>query len=334
MNILIASAIDAYDRREETALAEAIQRIAKDGGHTIDSIYLPYERDLLAVHGQLLSYRLLSVDNVPLLITVGYPAFALRHPNKYSFLFQLTPQFHEQWDTQYGVMRQWPRESAFDRLRSAVLHAERACLAEAQTVYAASDAMIGTLQSDLGQSAKKFAFATPVANTDEPLPEAPYLVSESCLNAYDRVDLLLAAMDSLSEDIPLLLYIPQADALYKKALHDRIRRLSIERRVIVREGYAPIEILRGSSAVLCTGRRLTRIPSFAQQAAAIGVPCIALTDSNLREELPCLCTAAEAASLAACMIDAVKKKAVPDASFAMKNPAMDLYEVIRELVGS
>ena len=103
MNILIVGALDPFDNFKEKELCKAISVYYCKRGHKTDICYLPFKTDFHDIHRQILAYRLLTVfPMADLLITVGYPAFALQHPNKYTFLYELLPEFHTQYNTEYG----------------------------------------------------------------------------------------------------------------------------------------------------------------------------------------------------------------------------------------
>ena len=104
MKILVAGSIQGDGGYEEAALCGLIAAELRAAGHTVDHFMLPYERNMLALPEQLTAYSLLQINDCDQLITVGYPACVLNHPNKVCYLLQMEPMLAEYWDSQYGVL--------------------------------------------------------------------------------------------------------------------------------------------------------------------------------------------------------------------------------------
>lgn len=287
MNIYIAGAIGAYNCREEIALSERMLDYYKKRGHRVDSIMLPYLPDLRALPEQLLGYRLLTLDQgIDLLITVGYPAFALQHSNKNAFLFGLAPQFHEYWDSKYGIIIQPDRQKKDLSLRSTVIAAETVCLTEAKHVFCGSAAAKADVEK-LGVKADVFRYAAPyeLAETEINADEMPTIVCETNLEAWDRTGLVLEAISLASQKRRLQLYIIDADDMYVKAIKERISRLNISDKVEVHVGCVPKAALQSCAAFINMGIEVRKIPSSLQQAECVGVPCILAKDGGALLEI-------------------------------------------------
>ena len=285
MNILIVGALDPFDNFKEKELCKAISVYYCKRGHKTDICYLPFKTDFHDIHRQILAYRLLTVfPMADLLITVGYPAFALQHPNKYTFLYELLPEFHTQYNTEYGYKELYYRVAKDQRYLNSILQTEKVCLQETKAIYAASDSLLHTLQQ-FGCTAERFSFVAPLSDDDTADICQNALLVESYLEPMDRLDILLNAMALLERDHKLQIYVPTADSFYLKAVHERIGRLQLQNSVTVTERRISYKALKNFRGVVCLRRSSGYIPSYIAHAYAIGVPGVICADCGALCEL-------------------------------------------------
>lgn len=285
MNILIVGALDPFDNYKEKELCKAISAHYRETGHKTDICYLPFKTDFHDIHRQMLAYRLLTVFPASdLLITVGYPAFAVHHPNKFAFLFELLPEFHTQYNTEYGYKPLYYRADKDQRYLNSILEMEKVCLQETKGVYAASDSLRNTLQP-FGCAAERFSFAAPLSNDDATECCHNAVLIESYLEPMDRLDILLDAMTMLKGEHNLQIYVPTADAFYLKAVQERIGRLQLDDTVTVIEGRISHNDVKNCRGVVCLRRSSGYIPFYMAHAYAMGVPSVVCADGGALCEL-------------------------------------------------
>lgn len=315
MNILIAGSIDAYANREEKAFVEEIVSIVKKGGNNADYFYLPFHNDLYSIPQQMLSLRLLTIGlESDILLTVGYPAFALKHPKKFSFVLGLSSQFHEYWNSEYGALEEFYMAERLQNLQKIVWNAEQTALCEAKEVFCSTRMLQQNIQQELEIKSNLFSFsASEKANGDHINTDSPYILVESNLAPHQRIELILDAVSRLNTNFRLCLFIPNCQTMYRKALEARAERLMIAGRIEIHEGYASINAIKNARAIICAGYMQTRIQSYLYQSADCGKPVIVLQDGGGLTELSdaysgIIVAKPEAADLAHAMDKAVKMK--------------------------
>ncbi|MDD3333888.1 MAG: hypothetical protein PHI98_00080 [Eubacteriales bacterium] len=280
MKILIAGALAPYSNRQEKALCEAVEQHYRSQQHTTDLFYLPWEPDFYGAHEQILAYRLLTVYNeCDILITVGYPAFALQHPRKYAFLFDFFPAFHTQYGTDYGFKDQFFRVDQDQKMVKNLHQAEKVCLGEARKVFVASSTLQENLQS-LACQAERFSFTPTLAKGEPSQVEKGSILVESYLEPLDRIDLLLQAAALMKDKHPIAIMIPASDPQYQNALYERIARLQLQKRVSVYERAVTLTDLQDCSGALSLRRFSEYVPAYVSYALAMGIHCVVPKDGG------------------------------------------------------
>lgn len=288
MKILIAATLPPYGLFVEKDLVRGIESILSGLGHETDTMFLPFTPDDLSTLQQFLPYRLLRVESTTdLLITVGYPAFALRFPRKICFLTGLSASYHEHYNTVYGAL--WVPQNArrIENTRSALWHLEKKSLLGSEKVYCASRALQTELWESLQIPSEPFAFSPPPreSTAESDTDTAPYFLSESALLGPDRIDLLLDALRQAEHSPDLRLYVPNAPKMYRKGLEDGIARRHLESRVHVFPSYAPQSVILGARAVVSCAYGSMSIPSFLRQAQNHRIPVVCPSDAGALTEL-------------------------------------------------
>lgn len=285
MRILIAGALDSYNHFNEESLCEAIAAYYKKQGHMVDLFYLPFKPDFHGIHEQILAYRLLTIITVcDLLLTVGYPAFALQHANKYSFLFEFLPEFHALLNTNYGYIVQRSDFDKDQRLVNSIHRTESVCLKEAKGIYCASQSLCEDIKTFTSLDAKPFSFFAnlPRSVISEECKSA--WIVESCLEPADRIDLLLSAFAVRKDVNRLTICVPEADSFHLKALHERIHRLTLSNNVSVVQGAVTMDALEGCIGAVCLRCGSGYVPAYMEYARARGLHCLVMQDGGALRE--------------------------------------------------
>ncbi len=287
MKILIAGALDPYANREEKCLCNDIAEYYKQLGHTTDICYLPFKMDYHGLQEQILAYRLITTyPESDMLITVGYPAFALKHPNKHAFLVEFLPEFHSNYNTEYGFMELWYRAQKDQKLQKNLLTTENICLSECKTVFCASDFLAEEI-SKLGINSERYDYSALLGkDTDGNTTDSDEYVIESCLEPMDRIDIVLKGFQEAKNDIKMAIYVPDAEECYIAAVNARIHRLCLTNRVRIVHGSITEKDLTSSRGAICLRRFAGHIPAFIMHAAAMKISCIVPKDGGSLNEFP------------------------------------------------
>jgi glycosyltransferase involved in cell wall biosynthesis len=278
MRVLIAGSCSPFSGREEIRWTTILTKTLKNKGIDVDHFMLPFVNNPLLIPEQMMSLRLLDVKkSCDLLLTVGYPAFVLQHPHKRVLLFSLSSSLHEHFGTEYGVLS----TPQYQRIRDAVHVAERKCLMEAERVLCASNTLAAQIQTQFHLQAKTLIFDSNLndANPASLLEEGAWVVCESTLEPSDRIDLLLNAATHANEQWRLMIFVPSASEVYRQALHQRIERLGLKERVLVKDTALILQDgSKKAQVFVALPFRTTRIPESLLQAIKSHIPVLTATD--------------------------------------------------------
>jgi glycosyltransferase involved in cell wall biosynthesis len=276
--ILIAGCVSVFTGREELHLTQVLSEAIRRLGHQVDMFMLPVVNNPLLIPEQMMSLRLLDVkSSSDILLTVGYPAFALKHPHKRVLLFSLSSSLHEHFGTEYGVLS----TPQYRRIRAAVYAAEQKCLMEAERVLCASEALAAQIQAQYHLPAKAVMFNSNLNHSSPAgfFEEGTWVVCESTLEPSDRMDLLLNAVTHAREQWQLMIFVPSASDVYKEALHQRIEQLGLKKHVVVKNSALSLQDGAQQAKVFAAlPFTTTRIPEGLLQAIKCHIPVVTASD--------------------------------------------------------
>lgn len=276
MKILIVGALDPHDNHDEKMLCETVSSWYTNHGHTTDICYLPFKMDYYGVHEQILAYRMLTTfPEAEMLVSVGYPAFALKHPNKHVLLMSFLPEFHCNYNTEYGFMEQWYKAEKDLRFRQNLLNVEKRCLSESKTIHCSSSVLADEITS-LGCESSVFQFCAQLPNREGSEVEQDEIITQTCLMPMDRIDMLLEAVKD--NNVKLRLFIPSAEECYLEAVRLRAKRYSISDRVRITKTEIGLDDLKQCKGTICLRRGAGSMPSWVQHAVLNEVPSIVASD--------------------------------------------------------
>lgn len=280
MRILVACSMFSFSSREEIQWFQKITTVLRKQNHEVDTFLLPVVDNPLLLPEQLLATRLLNIENsCDLLITIGYPAFALIHPRKSALLFSLVSSLHECFNTEYGILA----TPQYYRIRNAVINAERNCLSEAVRIICASNTLASKIKDDyklkpvtllLGDISEK------ILKKKESHKGELWVVCETNLEPLNRIDLLLDSVAQSNGQWKLKIFVPSASSVYRNALQERIKRLRIKEKVMIINEALSENALTTSSALISLNYMAMRIPGAVFRAIKASVPVLTLTDSG------------------------------------------------------
>jgi len=283
MKIMVAAAVTANSSWEERVFAEALCTEIKRQGHQTDFFFLPVVNELLSLPEQMVMFGMLDIENsADLLITIGYPAFALPHKNKVICLFSITPELNEAWDTEYGMLA----TPQYVSLKEALYQAELRCF-EGQKIICASRLLAEDIKNRYGNSPSVISLPNlyPFSPANNDNTEQHYLICETDLQPISRIETILQSMKEANESTRLHLYIHGSKLVYREALEMRIDRLGISDRISVIDGFIDKTTMGKAAALISIPYQSRRIPLEVTAALAEGVPVITTSDSGCLLEL-------------------------------------------------
>lgn len=283
MKIMVASAVTANCSWEERTFTEALVGELNRQGHKVDFFFLPIVNELLSLPEQMVMLGMLDVgDDIELLITIGYPAFAIPHRNKAVCLFSLVSELNEAWDTEYGILGS-PQYLA---LKEALQQAELRCF-EGTRLFCSSGLLSQDIKSRFGSSATELKMPNlhHISNIKLESMKARYVICENDLQPVSRIDLMLDAFKETDNDIELIIYIPGSELVYREALGTYINRIGIKNRVTIVHGFINENVLKKAIALLSLPYQSRRIPLAVLASLSCGIPVITTNDSGCLTEL-------------------------------------------------
>lgn len=287
MRILIAGSVHGDGGYEEEALCGLIAKELKAQGQETDFFLLPYGRNMLSLPDQILAYQLMDASDCDLLVTIGYPACMLKHPNKICYLLQTEPMLFEYWDSAYGVLA----NRQYANIRAMALEAERGALNSAKKVMCGSDLLQQDLKGRLGIDASTLLYPllcdTQCSKPAEPSRQ-PYWLCESTLLPWQRPNEILNLFDRVSsgKEEMLRLFISNSDPIYVTELMRQISLRSWGDRVHVLHQRADMAAYQGSLGILHPEYNSRRISASAVAAMALGKPIVAYEDCGALRAYP------------------------------------------------
>jgi glycosyltransferase involved in cell wall biosynthesis len=284
MRIMIAASVSPFSGREELHWARAIRRGLSDKKNEVELFMLPIVHNPLLIPEQMTALRFIDIkDSSDVLLTIGFPAFVLKHANKRVLLFSLASSLHEHFDTEFGILA----TPQYQRIRGAVQNAEKKCLLEAKRIICTSKTMATQLMTDLNIRSTSLILDDSAEDQEaEHLPEnGSWIVCESMLEPAERIDLLLSAVSLSLQNWRLLIFVPSSSEVYRHALDTRIERMAIQGRVEVKEGHLTVDILKRSIAYIALHFASTRIPESTLRAIKFLTPMVTASDCSALLEI-------------------------------------------------
>jgi glycosyltransferase involved in cell wall biosynthesis len=147
MRVLVATARLPFAPSDNADLSKGLQEGLVSNGHDVDTVELPFTPDCARLDRQVVALRCLDLSAaggspVDRLITLGYPAYAIPHPNKVAWLTARASEGCAPW-SETPVRAAYL--SAEQEKRLDMERADTGFLRECRQVFVASRAMEATL---------------------------------------------------------------------------------------------------------------------------------------------------------------------------------------------
>lgn len=231
MRVLVVTSSPPFVEGGHVVIARELVRACRAEGHEADLVVTPqnrFGRQGAAYLAAWLTDVGVSADGAPVdrVISLRYPAFAVRHPHHTCWLNHTMREYYDLWP-RFSASLSW-KNRIKEGLRRLMIHgADRHCFARMASRFAISS----TVQARLAQHGIASDVLLP------PPPARPYRCDEygdfvfavSRLTPLKRFDLLLSAM-ALPVARPVRLIIA-GDGDAREALEAQTRRLGLDSRV-------------------------------------------------------------------------------------------------------
>lgn len=274
MNVLVAASVNEYSCYEEEQLTKLVAEGLKKTENKVDYFLLPYKPEALSLLDQITAYRLIDTSEAELLITIGYPACFIKHPNKISYLLETAPMFHEYWDSEYGVLGNYQ----YSQILITLNEIEKKSFGEAKKIICSSSLLYEDIFARTGIQAETLHM--PLLETKEickELAEGDYFVTETNLLQNSRYFELLEQLSDLQSN-KLYMCVPNADPVYTHALEEQINRLKINNKLTIFYGQPSGEVLTGSLGYIHFPINSRRPDNVINRCMSLGVPLIMAED--------------------------------------------------------
>lgn len=279
MKILIAASIQGDGGYEEEQLVMLLDREYRAQGHTVDYFFLPYERNMLSLPDQMLAYRMFRIENCELLITVGYLAAMLKHPNKVCYLMQTEPMMFEYWDSAYGVIA----NHQYSMLHYMLQENEKVAFSEAKAIFCCSNLLCRDLQERYGLDSRYLLYPELPwgAEDEESLETESYAVCESSLLPWQRWEELL----KFAKNHKIVLFVPNSNIIYLESVQRVLQKEKLDHQIRVVERRCTQAELQHSQFVIVPDYQARKISGLVRGAIEHRKPVVAMEDCGALSEL-------------------------------------------------
>lgn len=282
MNVMFAVAVKPYCSREEKALAYALESEIQRLGNKTDMFFLPVADDLLSLPEHMVMMGMVDIGtSSDILISIGYPAFTIPHPNKRICLFSLVPELNEAWNTEYGVIA----SPQYASLKCALHEAEHRLLVDSP-ILCSSEVLAKDIKERHGCNASiiRMPDLYPVSGNEHVLSQPGYILCETDLTPASRWDMLLEAVKESESSIKLVMFVSDSNEVYRKALEERIALLQLADRVLVEDGFISETSFNNAAAFVSIPFAARKLPYAVLAAIKRGLPVITTSDSGCLNE--------------------------------------------------
>lgn len=234
MRVLIASTYVPFLKGGGTQIVEDLRTELVARGFETDTVCLPLHSAWTDIPEQTAALRLLDLtetcgNRIDRLITVRYPAYALRHPNKVAWFLHHHREAYDLWGTKWcGI----PDNPVGHHYRDMVRRSDDTYLRECRKIFTISRRVADRVVKFNGFPADGVLYPPlPSGHIYRPGPFGDYLLYASRLNPIKRQDLAIDAMRFADPDVRLVIAgAPDVEA-YTTALERRAAAAGVADRV-------------------------------------------------------------------------------------------------------
>jgi glycosyltransferase involved in cell wall biosynthesis len=286
MKILIASTFVPFIDGGGTQIVEDLRRELTARGFETDAVLLPLYSSYRTLSAQTLGIRLLDLNEEAdnggdRLITIRYPSYALRHPNKVAWFIHHHREAYDLWGTEWGNM---PDDEGGRRYRDLMHCSDNRYLRECHKVFTNSQIVADRLRRFNGLEADGVLY--PPLPRDTLIRRGPfgdYLLYISRICPIKRQELAIRAMKHTDPAVKLVLAGTGDVAAYFEKIQAMVEREGLSGRVLLTgwvSAERKAELLAGCCGALFLASQEDSYGYATLEAFHAGKPVITLNDSG------------------------------------------------------
>lgn len=209
MRIAVCSSQVPFEYGGAEILAEALVEQLRQRGHEVSLVQVPqrwYPKEEILKN--YLMWRLVNLDvtheqePIHRVIALKYPAYAVPHDNKVTWLIHQLRQAYELFGTEYSFFENSPEDH---ELRNTIRRMDRNTILESRHIYAISQNVAGRLKKYNDVEAEPLYPPPAMDGRFYCETYGDYVLSVSRLNLLKRVDHLVRAMGHVQTDVRCLI---------------------------------------------------------------------------------------------------------------------------------
>jgi glycosyltransferase involved in cell wall biosynthesis len=234
MRVVIASTDVPFVRGGATKIVEDLHRELAARGFETDVVCLPFLSAWPEVPAQTAALRLLDLTQscgaaIDRLITIRYPSYALRHPNKVAWFIHHHREAYDLWGTEWGGM---PDDPVGRHYRDLMRRSDDAYLRECRKVFTNSRVVADRLRTF--NSLEPDGVLYPPLQTGHPFRPGPfgdYILYTSRVNPIKRQKLAIEAMRYTDPAVRLVIAGAADVGPYRETLDELVAEYGLGERV-------------------------------------------------------------------------------------------------------
>jgi glycosyltransferase involved in cell wall biosynthesis len=225
VRILIASTYVPFIRGGGTKIVDDLRAELLARGHDTDTALIPLYSDWTKVPDQTAAIRLLDVtescgNRIDRLITVRYPAYALRHPNKVAWFIHHHRDAYDLWGTPWGGMPDTPDGRHH---RDLMRRSDDLYLRECRKVFTNSQVVADRVRKFNRLEPHGVLYPPlPSGHPFRPGPFGDYLLYTSRLNPIKRQDLAVQALAFADPRVKLVIAGTADSPAFEAGFRERV----------------------------------------------------------------------------------------------------------------
>jgi glycosyltransferase involved in cell wall biosynthesis len=233
MRVIVASTVVPFVSGGYTVIVDSLADNLRKRGHDVEVLLFPFSSSHTDLMEQMLAFRLLDLSrHGDRLITVRFPSYLLRHPNKAVWFIHHHRGAYDLWGTEYQDIPGTPEGVA---IRDSVRSADAAGLAECRRVFSNSQVVAGRLKQYNGVAAEVLYPPLPNAERYSCAGYGDFVLYLGRLVHHKRQWLALEAMRHVQSGVRLVIAgKADPDAMpYVADLYEFVRRHKLQDRVTI-----------------------------------------------------------------------------------------------------
>lgn len=208
MRVLIASTYVPFIKGGATKIVDDLHQELTARGFESDRVFIPFSSLWTEVSRQTVAMRLLDLtescgNRIDRLITIRYPSYALRHPNKVAWFIHHHREAFDLWDTPYSSI---PKTDVGRHYRDLMHQSDNLHLGECRKVFTNSRIVADRLETYNDLSADGILYPPlPQSHRMRPGPFGDYIFYASRLTGIKRQDLAIRALACTRQRVKLVI---------------------------------------------------------------------------------------------------------------------------------